>query len=64
MIEIKRLKKELNKFPEDACAFGYEGEVCGIIITNASGRKQLGYIVAEEDFGFDEETVVYKKEQI
>ena len=34
MITIKKLKEELNKFPEDSVCFAYEGEITGLVIEN------------------------------
>lgn len=43
MIPVKRLIEILQELPEDALAYGYEGEVVGIIIVSADD-KELGYI--------------------
>ncbi|HEY5391443.1 MAG TPA: hypothetical protein VIJ57_04970 [Hanamia sp.] len=47
MITVKKLKEELNKFPDDCLCFAYEGEVIGLIIENA--QKAQGVIYCSED---------------
>ena len=32
MITVKELKEELDKFPDDALCYAYEGEVTGLVI--------------------------------
>lgn len=55
MIPVKRLVQELEKLPEDALAYAYEGEIIGIVIATPDG-KELGYIPTSEseqkDFSF------------
>lgn len=48
MIRIDKLIEELRKFPPDALAFGYEGEITGIVILDIN-NKAIGYIKAGED---------------
>ncbi len=51
-MRVDQLIEELKKFPPDANARAYEGEVCGIIIESGSGRtgdyKELAVIPAHE----------------
>jgi hypothetical protein len=55
MIPVKRLIEILQEVPEDALAYGYEGEVVGIIIVSADD-KEIGYIptkgTGSDDLGF------------
>ena len=44
---IKQLIKELEKYPEDAIVYAYEGEDIGIGITNAN-KENLGFISTRE----------------
>lgn len=57
MITVARLIEELKKFPPDALAYAYEGEITGIVIVGkeirhrpdgGKGRDQLGHILASE----------------
>jgi hypothetical protein len=48
MIRIERLIEALKKFPSDARAYAYEGEVTGIVVRSADNREQLGWIEATE----------------
>ena len=41
-ITVKKLIKELKKYPMDAEAYAYGGEITGVVITK--DNKQLGYI--------------------
>ena len=51
-MKVSKLIEELQKYPPDANARAYEGEVCGIIIEAVEpGRpfgKELGVIFAHE----------------
>lgn len=53
MRTVKELKQELDKFPEDALCFAYDGEASGISIKE--GRK-YGFIYVSEVKLKDEET--------
>lgn len=46
MIRVSKLIDELKKFPADAFAYAYEGEVDAIVIISAQD-KELGYIPAK-----------------
>jgi len=51
MISVRELIEELQKFPPDALARGFEGIVDGVIVVASSknaygGRDQLGCITA------------------
>lgn len=46
MRSIKSLIAELQKFPEDAFCYAYEGEVTGLIIGDGG---EFGYIECWED---------------
>jgi len=50
MPTIARLIEELRKFPPDAIACAYEGEVTGITVSGPDG-EYLGYIKTPETFG-------------
>jgi len=57
MITIKKLKEELEKFPEDALCYAYEGEVTGLIIERASEPlMDNGVIYCSEGDGPEKET--------
>ena len=47
MILVKELIQELQKLPNDALAYAYEGEVKGIIIVTPD-IKELGYFLTSE----------------
>jgi len=49
MITIAELIKELQKYPPDALAYAYEGEIIGIVIVDAKETKQLGEILASSE---------------
>lgn len=54
MIKVSKLIEELQKFPHDALAYAYEGEIVGVVIVSppsADSRygDQLGHIPATED---------------
>ena len=53
MIQLAKLYEELQKFPEDALAYAYEGEDTGIVIVDEN-RSQLGYIPCEDNPGKDD----------
>lgn len=49
MKTVKQLKIELDKFPDDALCYAYEGEVRGIIILKGANLHALhGVIHCEE----------------
>lgn len=52
MIRVDKLIKELQKFPQEALAYAYEGEMTGIVIVD-NKDNHLGQIFARE--GNDEE---------
>lgn len=54
MISIKRLKQELEKFPEDAVLFAYEGEVRGLVIEHPLALNQGVIHCREADSENDE----------
>ena len=49
MITIKQLKKELEKYPENARVYGYEGEATGIGVVSPKGFDLLGFIETGSD---------------
>lgn len=49
MRTVKWLKNELDKFPDDATCFSYEGEVIGIVIESGDGLHQGVIYCSEED---------------
>lgn len=53
MLKVKDLIKELEKFPQDADCFAYEGEIIGVVINY--GDKQ-GCIHCSESDDCDEKT--------
>ena len=49
MKTISEIIDELEKFPPDALAYAYEGEITGIVIVkDAVERKELGVIPTSE----------------
>lgn len=56
-MKVRELIAELQKFPPDAYAYAYEGEITGVIIVGkwqrnadgSSGRPQLGEIECRSD---------------
>jgi hypothetical protein len=46
-LTVKQLRNELSKFRDDAVCYGYEGEVCGIIVNSELGEPQ-GVIYCSE----------------
>jgi hypothetical protein len=44
---VSKLIEELGKFPPDALAYAYEGEVIAVVVVDANGRE-LGWIPATE----------------
>lgn len=57
MKTVKELKKELEKFPEDAMTYAYEGECVGITVTK-DGKN--GFIYNGESNTKDTETETLK----
>lgn len=57
MIHIRQLIAQLEKFPQDSYCFAYEGEVHGVIVVAADGKRQLGYVPAKEGVQDDDEAV-------
>jgi len=49
-ITVAELIAELQKYPMDAIAYAYEGEITGVVI--AKDGQELGYIETEEG-GYD-----------
>jgi hypothetical protein len=62
VITIKKLKEELNKFPDDCLCFAYEGEVTGLIIEHPAMKGQ-GVIYCSEGEDDNEETELLPKQQ-
>jgi len=63
MIKVKNLIKQLQRFPEDAYAYAYEGEVCAVVIVNSTDtfcNKELGYIGCSESPHEEKNTVKHK----
>lgn len=57
MITIKKLKEEVNKFPDDAECYAYEGEVTGLIVTMAERNyTHQGVIHCSEHDDSEKET--------
>lgn len=60
MRTVAWLKEELEKFPDDALCFAYEGEVIGLIIEPArdaegeSSNVRQGCIYCSEDDDYDQ----------
>lgn len=50
MVQIEKLIEELKKFPMDAFAYAYEGEIIGIVVVDADD-DELGHIPASESSG-------------
>lgn len=48
MRTVASLIAELQKFPPDALAYAYEGEVTGVVICADADGQELGYIPANE----------------
>ena len=48
MIRVDRLIKELQRFPQDAYAYAYEGEVTGVGVRRMNEDDALGYIPCSE----------------
>lgn len=61
MRTVKQLIEELRKFPMDAKAYAYEGEVTGVVIRSANGSKELGHIPATARDCDDAGTIINKK---
>jgi len=57
MIQLAKLYEELQKFPEDALAYAYEGEDTGIVIVDEN-RIELGFIPCEDSAEEDGPTVI------
>lgn len=58
MKTVAQLISDLQKFPQDARCYAYEGEVIGVVVaerTEAGYLKQLGYIIATSDNEIDTE---------
>ena len=49
VITVKQLKEELDKYPDDARVYGYEGEATGVGIISSEGFDFLGFIETESD---------------
>ena len=47
-MRVSKLIEELQKYPPDANARAYEGEVCGVIVEASKFGALLGVIVAHE----------------
>jgi len=47
MIPVIKMIEWLNKFPEDARCYAYEGEVTGVVVVDNNGTD-LGIIPASE----------------
>lgn len=61
MMEIRKLIAELKKFPMDAKAYAYEGEITGIVIRSSNDRRELGHIPATAKTADDGEAHFNKK---
>lgn len=59
MIHIGQLIEELKKFPADSYCYAYEGEVHGVIVVAADGKRHLGYVPAQEGVQ-DDDTAVFE----
>lgn len=59
MISVKKMKEELNKFPEDAMCYAYEGEITGVVVVDKD-REEVGYIHASEGFCHEKVTIVHE----
>lgn len=61
MRTIKSLKEELNKFPDDAVCYAYEGEITGIVIVPKFNEEPIGSIVCDCDYELNiESATLYK----
>jgi len=69
MKRVADLITELQKFPPDALAYAYEGEVRGIIVVakdieiskgGGRGRRELGYVPADEGDQDDGPAEIYE----
>lgn len=49
MKTVKQLIRELEKFPEDALCYVYEGEVTGIIVNHKDIEEAVIYCSAYDD---------------
>lgn len=67
MRTVKDLIEQLERFPPDAVCYAYEGEITGVVVTEAvvrtfanggRGRAQLGYIPCNEGDDKEEDTVL------
>ena len=61
MRTVKQLKDELDKFPDDAICYAYEGEVCGVVIRAPDGKlPSEGFIPCSEGVtpGYDKPTTL------
>ena len=56
MITIKKMKEELNKFPDDATCYAYEGEAIGLIIEK-EGLDDQGVIFCSESDRVEKDTI-------
>ena len=54
MISVKQLKDLLNKIPDDARVYAYEGEKTGIVIVSKENRSKNWFIGAGGWDGVDE----------
>jgi hypothetical protein len=59
MKTVAELMRELEKFPDDARCWAYEGEVTGIVIESKNGTKSG--LIHLKGSGTDEETVCFKR---
>jgi hypothetical protein len=58
MITVAKLREELEKFPDDAVCFAYEGEVIGIVIERPGERMQgQGVIYCSESEDVEPDTL-------
>ena len=52
MIKVSKLIKELKRFPANAYAYSYEGEITGLVIRKTDNFKEpygeLGYIMCTD----------------
>ncbi len=61
MRTVAWLKKELDKFPDDAVCFAYEGEVTGLVFEMPGKRlKNQGVIYCSEGDDEGKETEPFK----
>ena len=62
MIRIDKLIQELQKFPQGAYAYAYEGEVTGVVVTRMKEDDALGYVpCSEHQYEETGETIFYQK---